>query len=368
MTNSHRAAALLGLCALLAASPLSAQGSRETRIELRPVDRATVRIVALGGARAHVFEGRSQVRRLVGLPRAGHGTGIVVSADGLILTARHVIDGAHLLAVLHPGTNEALPAKVVFVDAAHDLAFIAIPGPTPHFLTIPEQSRVLRVSERLNATGYPLDIRERYPAAVSGELARETNSGALQVAMSVNPGNSGGPVIDNDGNLVGLISQRGEPRAGVEGVVLLEPLRFILPAYARATTVRREQPTRFDESDAVMARIVADFVRTADDRPIFEQTSTATIRMAVRTAQTPEAKMVVAVQSWNMHIALLEARRVRSLDDLAGADRRLASALRRTATRLALRAYEAAPYLRIRFPVMRGIIHSNGRSFVAATR
>lgn len=368
---------LVAYLVALAAMPAAAQTQEATttraeedegiasRIRLRPIDRAAVRVVSINGAIPYTFKGgHTDVTRVVALRDAGHGTGVAVDANGLILTARHVVQPNDFVAVIFAGSTEPVPARVVFVDVDHDLAFLKVDVPTPNHIEVPRRVTPLTLAERLYTTGYPLDVRETYPAAVSGDLSRENRDGLLQVAMSVNPGNSGGPVIDGQGRLVGIMSRRGEPRAGVAGIALLEPLRFIIPAHEQARERLQERPPATGADDVVMARVVADFVRTNDDRPIYETTAIPTIREAARRASTPERAMIVASHAWNMHIMLLENRRVRDIDDLSGEDKEQARQLRSTAVRLAEHALEAAPYVRTRYSVLRSIVNSDGRSYV----
>lgn len=341
----------------------------ESRVRLRPVDRATVRVVSVGGADATAFKSsRTGLERVAAIPRADHGTGVVVSPDGLILTARHVTWATDVLAVLMPGSDHPLPARIVYIDPDHDIAFIQVEGATPSYLRLPDRPKPLELSQQVSASGYPLDIRQRYPAAVSGQVSRENNDGSLQVAMSVNPGNSGGPVIDDDGDLIGIVTRRGEPEEGVAGIALLEPLRFILAAYHVALKVRSDNPPAFHRSDDVMAQIAADFVRTSDKQPIYEQTTIPTLEAAAAGASTPEATMIVAAHAWNMHIALLEARRCQEVSDLTGPDRARAARLLQTALQLSRKAIREAPYLRYMYPIARSIVNSGGHSFVRQSR
>ncbi|MFW5876227.1 MAG: S1C family serine protease [Myxococcota bacterium] len=342
----------------------------ESRIRLRPVDRATVRIIAVGGADSTAIESRrTNVHRVVAVPRAAHGSGVVVDRSGVVLTAAHVAWGSDAIAVLRPGSDEPMPAKVVYVDPDHDVAFLKVRGPTPHHLPLPKRAGTLQVSQRVSASGYPLDVQQRYPAAVSGEVSREANDGSLQVALSVNPGNSGGPVVDDDGRLIGILSRRGEPRAGVAGIAFLEPLRFILPAHRKTRRVLQGRPPTFQSVDDHVAKVVAGFVHsTDDDRPIYEQTALATVKRAASAAPTPEAAMIVASHAWNMHIALLEARRERDASRLAPEDRRRAEQLMRTAVDLSGETMRKAPYLRRVYPVGRSIVNSKGRPFVPSEK
>lgn len=371
--SASRVAALVSAAALLAmAGGASAQAHRASgapgysgTVELRPIDRATVRVIAIGGAYAMSFESeRTKVHRVVAIPRSGHGTGAVVSSDGLILTARHVVEGADFVAVLLPGSDRPMSAVVVYADPDHDIAVLHVRQPMQHVLSVPARPRTLRLSERLFASGYPLDVRERFPAAVSGELSRENRDGALQAAISVNPGNSGGPVIDSAGELIGIVVRRGSPQEGIEGIALLEPLRFVLPALRSAAAIVRRSPPRHPTDGELLARIIADFVRTSDERPIFEQTAWGLIEKGAAQPTTPEAALVISAHAWNMHVALLEARKVRDAAALSPQDKALADRLAQTALRLARHYSDQAPYLRSRYGIVRSLLFHGGRSFI----
>ena len=360
------AVALLSLTAFAeAASAQSQRAGYSGSVELRPIDQATVRVIAVGGADAVSFESeRTKVHRVVAVPRSGHGTGVAVTADGLVLTARHVVEGADFVAILLPGSDRPMPATVAYSDPDHDVAVLKVHERLAHTVRIPERPRTLRLSERLSASGYPLDVRERFPAAVSGELSRENRDGVLQVAMSVNPGNSGGPVIDESGALVGIVVSRGSPQAGVEGIAFLEPLRFIRPALQRASAALRKYPPRLPADAALVARIVADFVRTSDERPIFEQTALSVIEKGAARPTSPEAALLISSHAWNMHIALLEARQAREPATLSDRDRSLADQLVQTALRLARDHGGKAPYLRVRYGIVRSLLFHQGRAFI----
>lgn len=340
------------------------QGIAE-RVELRTIDRASVRIVCVSGARSWVFDSRgTRVRRVVAAPDTAFGTGTFVDPAGIVLTAAHVIRGADLVSVILTGSDEPRAARVIYVDAEHDLAFLHVQATPPAHIALPRQTRRLRIGERLFGTGFPLDVRERFPAAFAGVLARENNDGSLQASMSLNPGNSGGPVVDEQNELVGVVSRRGETSRGVEGIALLEPLRFVLPGLERARRVVTERAPTYRPEDEVIVRILADFARTTDERPIFETTAIPTLDQAATSPVTAEGKALVAAHAWNMHIALLEDRGVRAVSALTDVDRPLGERLHATARRLADEALREAPYLLVRYGVLRAIVLSADRSFV----
>ncbi|MEO0322414.1 MAG: trypsin-like peptidase domain-containing protein, partial [Myxococcota bacterium] len=245
----------------------------------------------------------------------------------------------------------------------HDVAILRVERETPAAVPVPSRAPVLELSQRLSASGYPIEIRERFPAAVSGELSRLRNDGRLQLAMSVNPGNSGGPVIDASGRLIGIVSERGDTSRGVEGIAIVEPARFV----AEALVAVGESPGRdreWTEQERLLARIVTALARVENDRPIYEQTALETIRQAASAVTTGEAAMMVAALAWNMHIALLEARRKRDVSQLEAADRASAEGLLEVARDLAGRARERTPYLIRTYPIMRAITAAAGQSWV----
>ncbi len=352
--------------ALFVALAAQAQGSTTTdedsglTIRLRPIDEASVRIVGVGGTRLVAFDGRSGSSRIVGIPDARHGTGVVVG-PGLIATARHVIESADFLAVIFPGETEPVAARVLYVDPFHDVAILRVERETTTSVPVPERAPVLSLSQRLSASGYPIEIRERYPAAVSGELSRQRNDGRLQLAMSVNPGNSGGPVIDESGRLIGIVSARGDTSRGVEGIAIVEPARFVAVALEAVADMA---PRPWTEQERLLARIVTALARVENDRPSYEQTELETIRRAAAEVTTGEAAMMVAALAWNMHIALLEARRKRDVNQLSPEDRSSAEGLLEVARDLAGRARDRTPYLIRTYPIMRAITAASGQSWV----
>jgi S1-C subfamily serine protease len=337
----------------------------EQRVELRTIDRASVRIVCIAGARTFVFDSReTRVRRAVAQPESSFGTGVFVDPSGILLTAAHVIRGADLVSVILTGSDAPRPARVVYVDAEHDLAFLHVQATPPAYVTLPRQARRLRIGERVFGTGFPLDVRERFPAAFAGILARENNDGSLQAAISLNPGNSGGPVVDEHDELIGVVSRRGEPTRGVEGIALLEPVRFVLPGFERAKRAIADRTPAYRREDEVIVRILADFARTTDERPIFENTTIPTLDQAATSPGTAEGKAIVAAHAWNMMIALLEHRSAREVSGLPQADQALGTRLRTTSRTLAEQALQEAPYLLVRYPVLRVIVLSGDRSYV----
>lgn len=316
---------------------------------LRPIDRATVRLIAIQGIGGRVLRARSGTTRLVASVTASHGSGVVINRDGIVLTARHVVQGIDALAAVFPGQRTAVPATVVYSDPDHDVAFVRIQTTRPitSVVPLPEAAPTLSSGQRVSITGYPLDPRERYPAAATGDLARVNNDGRIQLSIAANPGNSGGPVVDGDGHLIGVVSERGDPTEGVEGVTLVEPIRDAIEAWRRDG--RNFASPTFTAEDARLAQSMFDLLRLDPDRDDHDPASTERVLALSSATLIPEAACVVAAQAWNEAILELERNRVADIAALPADRRPQVEALVREARAFHHAALTAAPYLRAHY-------------------
>ena len=151
------------------------------------------------------------------------GSGVVVRADGLIVTNNHVIAGGEQLNVVLADRRE-FPAKVVLADPRSDLAVLKIEtkGERLPVLPIADHDDV-QVGDLVLAIGDPFGVGQTVTNGIVSALAR-TDVGAsdfsffIQTDASINPGNSGGPLVDMNGNLIGintLIYSRTGTSAGI---------------------------------------------------------------------------------------------------------------------------------------------------------
>lgn len=141
--------------------------------------------------------------------RAGHGSGVVLAADGYILTNSHVLRATEGLRVRLPGAAVA-SAALVGADARTDLAVVRAEASTLASLPLGDARR-LRVGEIVLAIGNPLGFERSVSLGVVSALFRNLPTpggglleGLIQTDAAVNPGNSGGPLLDSDGNVVGI--------------------------------------------------------------------------------------------------------------------------------------------------------------------
>lgn len=196
------------------------------------IDRATVRVLGIGDVDLEAVEHEGRVYR-VALPIAGHGSGVMLSEDGLLLTAAHVVEDTRAIAVLVPGRPDPLPAYVVYQDSARDFALLRVDGRFPQVATLANPNTPLTVRQSVFAIGYPLDATRTEAQSTPGIISGILPDGNIQLGMSVNPGNSGGPVVDNEGTLHAIVVSRGRIDQGVVGMAFAVPLHVY---YAKAVS------------------------------------------------------------------------------------------------------------------------------------
>jgi S1-C subfamily serine protease len=202
-------------------------------VEYSGLDGATVRVFVYKTVELMRVRGKSGQAYALGVPSAGHGSGLLVSKDGLILTARHVVEDAKFVAVQFPGEDHAVPAEVAYVDAERDHAFLLVEGSRPTFVEFPKRGPKLAVREPVYVVGYPLDASRAQAQSQQGIVSGVLPDGSLQLGVALNPGNSGGPVVDAKERLIGIAVARADPAAGAQGIGVAVPVEQILSSYEK---------------------------------------------------------------------------------------------------------------------------------------
>jgi S1-C subfamily serine protease len=140
---------------------------------------------------------------------AGSGSGVIITPDGYTLTNDHVIRGAkRLTATLRDGTS--LDAELIGTDPATDLALVRAGGSALPYASMGDSS-VLRVGQLVIAIGNPFGFQSTVSTGVVSALGRALRSAdgrlienIIQHTAPLNPGNSGGPLVDSRGRIVGV--------------------------------------------------------------------------------------------------------------------------------------------------------------------
>ncbi|MBS3984674.1 MAG: trypsin-like peptidase domain-containing protein [Selenomonadales bacterium] len=251
------------------------------------VQQSVVGIIA-----TQVFPGGRQV--------IGQGTGVVVSSDGRILTNTHVVKArgattTNMLVILHDG--RALRAELVNHDYLSDVAVVRVTDAVSLVAaTLGDSDRVI-VGQPVIAIGNPLSLglRNTVTVGVISGLNRADQSAypLLQTDAAINRGNSGGPLVDFSGQVIGITSSKVVAE-GVEGLGFALPMNLVRSILARFTdrgivrpflgVVVEESPFAglnvpnarglsvvelAPRSPAVLAGLqVGDVLRTLNDRPI----------------------------------------------------------------------------------------------------
>ena len=159
-----------------------------------------------------MFPGMPQQREQQPRVERGVGSGVIVSADGSVLTNFHVVDGAEKITV-QLIDNKTYEAKVVGTDQPSDLAVLKIEGENFPFLTLGNSDNV-RVGDIVLAIGNPLGIGQTVTAGIISAKGRRTGlsdgtsfQDFLQTDAPINRGNSGGALVNVSGELIGINSQ-----------------------------------------------------------------------------------------------------------------------------------------------------------------
>jgi serine protease Do len=159
-------------------------------------------------------------------PPQGEGSGFIVSPDGYILTNAHVVADADEVTVKTTDRRE-YPAKVVGVDEASDVAVIKIEAKNLPTVRLGDPSK-LRPGEWVVAIGSPFGFENSVTAGIVSATSRAMPGGNytpfIQTDVAVNPGNSGGPLFNLNGEVVGINSQIYSRTGGYMGVSFAIPI------------------------------------------------------------------------------------------------------------------------------------------------
>ena len=172
-------------------------------------------------------------------PTEGAGSGSVLDREGHILTNNHVVRGAREIYVrLYNG--EEYPAGVVGSDDLNDLAVIKIEAPEDflHPISMGDSAQ-LRVGQKIHAIGNPFGLERTYTVGIVSSLNRQlptadrrTMKSIVQIDAAINPGNSGGPLLNNQGEMVGVnvaIASKVGESSGVGFAIPVNTAKRVIP-------------------------------------------------------------------------------------------------------------------------------------------
>jgi len=161
----------------------------------------------------------------------GSGSGVIISEDGYVLTNSHVVEGASKIAIAFADSTRR-DAELIGTDPLSDIAVLRVSGEVPNVATIGD-STALQPGETVLAIGSPLgNFRNTVTGGVVSALNRSVGmlEGLIQTDASINRGNSGGPLINLRGEVVGINTLVVRGGGGLLGTDQAEGLGFAVPS------------------------------------------------------------------------------------------------------------------------------------------
>jgi serine protease Do len=180
-----------------------------------------------------------------GFQQHGLGSGLIVSADGLILTNAHVVKDADEIKVTL-GDKRSFTAKVIGVDPESDVAVVKIDAKSLPTIKFADSDK-LRVGEIVIAVGNPFGFNQTVTSGIVSAKGR-TNVGIIdyedfiQTDAAINPGNSGGPLVNIEGEVVGITTAIASRSGGYQGIGFAIPsnsAKLIMDDLVKTGKVRR---------------------------------------------------------------------------------------------------------------------------------
>jgi len=238
-------------------NPISPQGDLPQNPDLELLDTYSSAVVGavqrVGPAVVHI-----QVQQ--GRGRGGSGSGFIFTPDGFMLTNSHVVHGASEISV-STAEGERFPAELVGDDPDTDLAVIRGGHETTSIRL--GSSRKLTVGQLVIAIGNPLGFQHTVTAGVVSALGRTMRSrsgrlidGVIQTDAALNPGNSGGPLVDSRGQVIGVNTATIMGAQGICFAIGADTAEFVASRLIRDGRIRRSYIGVMGQGVALHRRLV----------------------------------------------------------------------------------------------------------------
>lgn len=184
----------------------------------------------------YFFRGNTQGKKFKAPDKQGSGSGVIITKDGYIVTNNHVIQGADRIEVVL-NNNKSYPAEVIGTDPSTDLALVKVEAEDLKAIAI-GNSDDLKLGEWVLAVGNPYNLNSTVTAGIVSAKARSINilqntngtpplEAFIQTDAAVNPGNSGGALVNARGELIGINSAIKSPTGSYSGYSFAVPVNIM---------------------------------------------------------------------------------------------------------------------------------------------
>lgn len=210
-----------------------------------PVRQQTARYVELRReverlkkAQTAIINGINDASKPAPRPATFSGTGFAISSDGFLVTSSHVVEGADSV-LIENEAGQKFKVTEVYRDQVHDLSILRVTDTTfQAFGNLPYTFKTGEsdLGEKVYTLGYPREDIVFGEGSLSSSTGFEGDTTAYQISIPLNPGNSGGPLLDDRGNLIGVISGKQAGREGasfaIKSAHLLQMISELPPEVA----------------------------------------------------------------------------------------------------------------------------------------
>ena len=179
------------------------------------------------------------------VPRSGVGSGVIIDSSGMILTNNHVVEGADEVLIQLPDGRE-FKSSDIRTDRQTDLAIVRINGAGSLPAARLGDSDELEIGDWVIAIGTPFELQQTVSAGIISGKGRELSSVRraqfLQTDAAINPGNSGGPLVNLEGEVVGINTAIATNNGGYQGIGFAIPVnlaKWVVDQLAESGQVRR---------------------------------------------------------------------------------------------------------------------------------
>jgi len=179
------------------------------------------------------------------IPREGQGSGFIIDKDGYILTNNHVVAKAQRITVTL-SNGKKIAASLIGRDPSSDLAVIKIPASDTNSVAVLGDSDLVKVGQKAIAIGNPFGLSHTLTTGIVSALNREIQTGVgtqmndlLQTDAAINPGNSGGPLLNSNGEVIGINTAIFSSSGGNLGIGFAIPINRVKEVATHLITTGR---------------------------------------------------------------------------------------------------------------------------------